>query len=172
MRNDISPSDLSRMISAGAKLKVIDVRSPGEFALAHIPGAVNLPLEGLGERVPLDEGERLVVVCQAGGRSSAACQRLEGYHPEAMNLLGGTSAWRDAGFRVEGNPKAPWSPERQVHLVAGLLLAASLGLGSLVSPGWFYLAALPAAGFLLDGLTGACLIRVVLRRMPWNRAFA
>ncbi|MFX8246674.1 rhodanese-like domain-containing protein, partial [Acinetobacter baumannii] len=47
------------MIAAGSSLKIVDVRSPGEFALGHIPGAVNQPLETVGDPVALAEGERL-----------------------------------------------------------------------------------------------------------------
>ena len=56
--------------------------------------------------------------------------------------------------------------------MAGLLLATSLVLGSVVDRAWFYLATLPAGGFLLDAFTGACMMRILLRRMPWNRALA
>jgi len=58
--------------------------------------------------------------------------------------------------------------DRQTHLVAGLMLAAAFLLSHFVSPGWIYLALLPAFGLMLDALTGICPMTLILRRMPWN----
>ena len=45
---------------------IIDVRSPAEFALDHLPGAINLPLEWVDERAPSrvpDLDTEIVVYC-------------------------------------------------------------------------------------------------------------
>lgn len=60
--------------------------------------------------------------------------------------------------------------DRQTHLIAGLMLVASLILAKTVNPNWMYLAALPAFGLLLDATTGICPMTLMLKQMPWNRA--
>ena len=58
---------------------VLDVRSPMEFAMEHIPGAKNIPLNELSFR--LEEIKELtkpiVVYCLSGGRSSMAVGILQ-----------------------------------------------------------------------------------------------
>ena len=58
---------------------LLDVRSPGEFAMEHIPGAKNIPVNELSFR--LDEIKELpkpiVVYCLSGGRSSMALGILQ-----------------------------------------------------------------------------------------------
>ena len=64
------------MLKNGAK--IIDVRTPNEYASASYPGSINIPLDQLQSRI--DElGEKdapLVLHCQAGGRSEQARQFL------------------------------------------------------------------------------------------------
>ena len=40
---EIMPWDLSRMLAAGSRPILLDVREPAEFALLHIPGSINVP---------------------------------------------------------------------------------------------------------------------------------
>ena len=54
---------------------VIDVRSAAEFRGDHLPGAINLPLDGLRKSVPArlqDKHQPLLVHCLSGGRSAIA----------------------------------------------------------------------------------------------------
>jgi rhodanese-related sulfurtransferase len=80
---------------------VIDVREAHEFVSGHAPGAINLPLSGLVDRladVPRDEP--VYIICELGGRSAQATDWLVGKGIDATNVLGGTSAWRSAGLPV------------------------------------------------------------------------
>jgi phage shock protein E len=58
---------------------LIDVRSPSEFAAAHIKGAISLPLncvvQGIGS-VVTDRTIPVIVYCQSGARSAAARKHL------------------------------------------------------------------------------------------------
>lgn len=59
---------------------VIDVRSSEEFASGAVPGAVNLPLGELKERISKQVSDRdkiILVHCLSGGRSAIACQQLK-----------------------------------------------------------------------------------------------
>ncbi len=70
-------SNVKEMIKAGAK--IIDVRSPGEFADESYPGAVNIPLNILPAKVdelgPKDKA--IIVYCASGARSASAARFLK-----------------------------------------------------------------------------------------------
>lgn len=84
-------------------LTLLDVRSPGEFAQGHLPGALNLPLGELVERLADVPRDRPVVVhCHTGARAAIAASVLlaSGYH-EVRLFQGGFAEWRQSGRRVE-----------------------------------------------------------------------
>jgi phage shock protein E len=59
------------------RAQLVDVRNPGEFAGAHAPGCINLPLHELEQRAKeLDPGRWVVVCCASGTRSAMARRRL------------------------------------------------------------------------------------------------
>ncbi len=171
MHKDITPSDLQKMIQAGEDLKIIDVRNPDEYARGHIANAVNIPLSTVGSSFPnVQKSDRVVVVCQAGGRSATACGKVQNSYDSLFNLAGGTGGWISQGFPVvkESSPKACRGVDRQTHFVASLLIIAAFALSHFVSPSWIYLAALPAFGLMLDATTGICPMTLILKQMPWN----
>lgn len=75
---------------------VIDVRSPDEYAEAHVDGALNIPLHVLADRAAeLSTDALLVTACgKGGGRSeqAAALLRELGFS-SVRSLCGGTAAW-------------------------------------------------------------------------------
>ncbi|WP_137994438.1 rhodanese-like domain-containing protein [Streptomyces vilmorinianum] len=160
-----------------SELTVVDVRTPGEYASGHVPGALNVPLDQLGRAVPaLQEAAgrgELLVVCQSGARSASACARLSAHGVAALNLDGGTSGWAARGHglaRPEGAPdRAVWAMERQVRLAAGSLVLLGLALGVLVHPAFQLLSAGVAGGLVFSALTNTCGMAVVLGRLPYNR---
>ena len=58
---------------------LLDVRTPEEFADGHIPGAINIPNENIGENdiaeLP-DKEQRIYVYCRSGNRSKQASAKL------------------------------------------------------------------------------------------------
>lgn len=164
----MSVHDLEKKLAQG-KVAVLDVRTGLEFRAGHIPGAHHVSLGAVG-RAPLSiEAPVVAVVCESGHRSAMATQVLEQKGIPAVNVTGGTAAWRAAGLPLEKPERKPMSIDRQTHLVAGLMLIASLALAMNVNPGWIWLAALPAFGLMLDALTGLCPMRAILSAMPWNK---
>lgn len=89
----ISGEEAKRLVEGGALL--VDVRTPGEFASGHLPGARNVPLDRLeAQAKDLGSPDRAIVVyCRSGGRSAAAASTLKrmGFH--AVHDLGGLHRW-------------------------------------------------------------------------------
>ncbi len=58
---------------------VVDVRSPWEFEMEHIPGAINFPLEEISTRIPelKSFGKPMVLYCRSGNRSGMAVSILK-----------------------------------------------------------------------------------------------
>lgn len=80
---------------------LLDVREPDEYTDGHVPGAVLIPLGQLAARindVPL--GDPLYVICKSGGRSAQAVALLAAQSIDAVNVAGGTDAWRASGGSI------------------------------------------------------------------------
>lgn len=168
---EIDAPTLKSWIDSGQAV-VVDVREADEHARERIAGSRLMPLSGLdpGE-VPRSNGQKVVLHCRGGRRSADAAARLvNAGHPEAIHLKGGLEAWKAAGFPVEVNRKVPISLMRQVQIVVGTLVLATVILGVTVSPWFLALTGFFGAGLLFAGLSGTCGMAAVLSLMPWNRA--
>ncbi|MFM2325045.1 rhodanese-like domain-containing protein [Brachymonas denitrificans] len=65
----------NKMADVPADSVIVDVRSPGEFQMGHVQGALLLPLSDLmgGAALPVEDKDTpIVVYCASGGRSSMA----------------------------------------------------------------------------------------------------
>lgn len=167
----LDPADLrDRLGGPGAPL-LLDVRTPAEFAAAHIPGSYNVPLDTLREhrdelRRHLDE---VVLVCRTGGRAATAERALAEAGMTNVHVLGGgIIGWERAGAPLNRG-RATWDLERQVRLAAGGLVTAGV-LGSLAVPGLQWLSGAIGAGLVVAALTNTCAMGMLLSRLPFNRA--
>jgi rhodanese-related sulfurtransferase len=154
------------------KPQLIDVRSPAEFAAAHIPGAINIPIDQIESRLQDLHQDEVVLICQSGQRAEMACNLLARNHPALRVLQGGTNAWQQAGRSVVSSTQTRWSLDRQVRLGAGILILLGLSLGFLLSPAWFGLTAFVGAGLTFAGLTDICGMAIILAKLPWNQPAA
>ena len=74
---------------------LLDVQTPGEFAQAHLRGAVNIPVDELRARLgELDRGKTVYVNCYSGLRSYIACRILAANGFSCSNLAGGIRFYR------------------------------------------------------------------------------
>ena len=163
----ISVADLR---SRRADSQLIDVRSPSEFAAAHIPGAVNIPMDQIESRLDdLATAKPIVLICQLGKRARMTAGLLEPCHLQVSVLDGGTKAWIQSGLPLVQSSKTRWSIERQVRLGAGILVLAASAFALVISPHWLFLAAFVGAGLTFAGLTDLCPMAELLERLPWNK---
>lgn len=80
-----------QLVGEGALL--LDVRSPGEFAGGHAPGAINIPIDDLSTRKSeLPAGKPVITYCTAGVRSARAARMLRN-DGRTVHDLGSLSAW-------------------------------------------------------------------------------
>ncbi len=103
----LTPRELSTLLAQrdGRSSVVVDVREPQEFAVAHLPTAINIPVRELSGRIAEIPPSRTVVfVCRSGARSLTASglARRAGVESPA-HLEGGLLAWSreiDSSFEV------------------------------------------------------------------------
>lgn len=70
---------------------LLDVRTPGEYAEGHLPGARNLPLQSLEEvvRVVPAKDTPLFLYCRSGARSGQATSELQRMGYTKVTNIGG-----------------------------------------------------------------------------------
>jgi rhodanese-related sulfurtransferase len=79
----------------------IDVRERAEYAQAHVPGAVLMPMGQLASRLgEVDRTARVHVICASGNRSKAMTDLLVAQGFDAVSVAGGTHAWIQSGRAV------------------------------------------------------------------------
>ncbi len=73
----VDGSTAKALVAAGAK--VVDVRTPQEFASGHVPGAINIPYEEIGKRAAEigPPSTQVVLYCRSGRRSGIAADALQ-----------------------------------------------------------------------------------------------
>lgn len=167
----INVADLEQLRSIDPDIRILDVRTGGEFASVHIPGSYNVPLDTLAEhtRDLADVTHPVVLVCQSGGRASQAHQRLTTAGKQALHILdGGMNAWQQAGGEVVRGESSRWAMDRQVRLVAGSLSLLGILL-SLVVPRAKWVAGGIGAGLTFSAVSDTCAMAAVLGKLPYNR---
>ncbi|MDW6019239.1 FAD-dependent oxidoreductase [Vibrio plantisponsor] len=69
---------------------LLDVRNPGELQNGYLPGAVNIPVDQLRQRMnELPKDKEIIIYCQVGLRGNVAYRQLVNNGYKARNLLGG-----------------------------------------------------------------------------------
>ncbi len=105
-RDDMEPvtrQDLAARMRDGL-VTVIDVRPPDEFALGHLPGAINVPLGDLDSRLgEIDRSREVVAYCRGPWcvMSFEAVAALRAHGIAARRLEDGMPEWKASGMVVE-----------------------------------------------------------------------
>ncbi|UTM56048.1 FAD-dependent oxidoreductase [Photobacterium sp. CCB-ST2H9] len=95
---DITPMHYHELGEISEHQILLDVRNPGELdAQGAIPGAVNIPVDSLRERMnELPKDKEILVYCQVGLRGNVACRQLNHRGYTTKNLVGGYRTYRIA----------------------------------------------------------------------------
>ena len=113
---NITPEQAKQILDADSSAVYIDVRTEGEFQNGHVPAALNIPVvwpDPVTRQMKpnpdfvkvvsahFSQNKRIIVGCQAGGRSQLAANILgqEGFE-DVSNMQGGYGGARDAMGRV------------------------------------------------------------------------
>ena len=167
----VSPLQLAEH-AGSADIRLVDVRTPAEFAALRIAGSLNVPFDrfdpdALKSSIGVDSPT--YCVCQTGTRSQLVAQALRaaGFR-RVVHVDGGTNAWVAASLPVESSGCGVIAMERQVRIAAGALVLLGVLAGLLVQPAGYGFAAIVGAGLLYSGVTNFCGMSVLLSRMPWN----
>ena len=108
----LTPQQLQSRLGTAEAPQVVDVRTPAEFGVAHVPGAINIPFEQLEKRLDEISSENGVLIyCINGSRTRQAEPVLYAYNIDAVyHLEGAFYAWIKGKFPVEkgGSKKTGW----------------------------------------------------------------
>lgn len=168
----LGAGDLEVLLRERPDVRLLDVRTPGEYETVHIRGAYNVPLDTLGEHaagIRAAVAEPVVLVCQSGARARRAEEALRAAGMPNLHVLdGGVNGWAAAGKPVRRGA-ARISLERQVRMAAGALAATGGALALLVDPRFALLPAFVGSGLVFAGVTDTCAMGMLLARLPYNR---
>ena len=94
--NQISMQQALQMMEEQKDYLIVDVRTAGEYAEGHIPGAVNVANETIAEEAETalpDKDQMLFVYCRSGNRSKVASQVLADLGYTNVYEFGGIKDW-------------------------------------------------------------------------------
>ncbi len=78
-----------------SSIRLLDVRTPEEYAGGSIPGSINLPLNQIAQapKMVADKDARLFVYCRSGARSRNASEALAAMGYTNVTNIGGIIEW-------------------------------------------------------------------------------
>lgn len=92
----ISMDEAVKMMEEETDYIILDVRTPEEFAQKHIPKAINIPNETIGDaaisELPRKE-QKIFVYCRSGNRSKQASEKLAASGYTNVYEFGGINEW-------------------------------------------------------------------------------
>jgi NADPH-dependent 2,4-dienoyl-CoA reductase/sulfur reductase-like enzyme/rhodanese-related sulfurtransferase len=93
----VTPAEVQRRLSSGEHFRLLDVRTPQEYAAGHIPGAQLIPLDDLRQSLDRVRPDGpIVAYCGVGYRSYHACKILAHHGHDVANMTGGFTSWAQA----------------------------------------------------------------------------
>ena len=101
----ITQEEAAEMMKKDDGHLILDVRTYEEYASGHIPGALCIPNETIGENMPEelpDKDQIILIYCRSGNRSRQAAQKLYDMGYTNIYEFGGINTWK--GDIVEEDP--------------------------------------------------------------------
>lgn len=99
----ISPTQLYDKMKKDDKFYLLDTRTPAEYRVSHISGAISIDYEHFKKEdvdgIPRDV--QVIVYCSVGYRSERIGEKLlEMGFKDIKNMYGGIFQWKNEGFKV------------------------------------------------------------------------
>ena len=94
LRGDHPQTDVETVLADADRALLVDVRTPTEYAAGRLPGAVNIPIDELRDRLTeLSRDRDVTVYCQVGQRGYLATRIMLQHGYRVRNLAGGFKTW-------------------------------------------------------------------------------
>ena len=106
----IKAEDLKQWLDDGRPLQIVDARTGLEYRQGSIAGARHAPLVEMPasmQRLDLNPGKPVVVLCLSGHRSLPGTRWLRARGYEAYSLQGGILAWKKADYELNPAREEP-----------------------------------------------------------------
>ncbi|SHJ74254.1 rhodanese-like domain-containing protein [Alicyclobacillus tolerans] len=106
MTEFIKPVDLQEKLNSDDRPLVIDVRSSDEYNEGHVPGAINISIDDLPNRLSeIPKDRQIIPYCNMRHRGNSRGERAAQYLQEngfkAIAIDGGFVDWNKTGLPVE-----------------------------------------------------------------------
>lgn len=92
----VEPAEAQSIMDSGEDVVILDVRTREEYDSGHIPGAICVPVESIGEEQPAelpDKDQAILVYCRSGNRSVQASEKLAAMGYSNVIEFGGINEW-------------------------------------------------------------------------------
>ena len=92
----ITQDEAKALIAEAENYIILDVRTEAEYAEGHIPGAICVPNETIGDQMPEelpDKDQLILVYCRSGNRSKQASEKLAKLGYTNIKEFGGINTW-------------------------------------------------------------------------------
>jgi len=100
----ITAEEAGQMMETEKEYMIVDVRTQQEYDEGHIPNAICIPNEEIGEEMPVqlpDRNQMILVYCRSGRRSKEACEKLSRIGYVNVYDFGGIQDWKGAIVKEE-----------------------------------------------------------------------
>ena len=92
----ITQDEAKTLMAESENYVILDVRTEAEYAEGHIPGAICVPNETIGDNMPEelpDKDQLILVYCRSGNRSKQASEKLAKLGYTNIKEFGGINTW-------------------------------------------------------------------------------
>jgi rhodanese-related sulfurtransferase len=103
----ITTGQLAAKIEGGASVVLLDVRTPEEYRVSHLPGAMRVDPNARAVDVAVDPAAEVVAYCSVGWRSARLARRLATVGVNVVNLEGSIFEWVAKGLPVVDDRGVP-----------------------------------------------------------------
>ncbi|MFT4924835.1 MAG: phage shock protein E [Phenylobacterium sp.] len=114
---NISQEALQKLLKSDHKPLVVDVRTEGEYAKGHIPGAINIPHKKLKKRLAElkdVKNKQVILYCHSGTRANIAKKILsKSGFSQLDHLSGDFKAWSKKGLPLEKADKKDFNLDKR-----------------------------------------------------------